>query len=880
MSISGVAFGRLLAAGGALLLFQPGAISAGPSDVHDLQSEYIVDSWQTEQGLPDNYVNAITQTAEGYLWVATFNGLARFNGVEFVVFDSANTPELPSSRITSFTRDRRGRLWILSEYGDLTLWSVGRFHLFPEKPIRSVREDYRGTVWATEWPSKTNYYYFTNGFLQPITTDDTFYHRLGNAADYAGHGWGIRSNRLFCVNPTAPVETPIPNFDSAFGWRLAPSADGGMWVISERVQKFRQGCWDDYGSLPVITQHLGQRNIEDHAGNLWIGTGKHELWRLGSNRVFRRLKLQDSTVAELGKVIFQDAEANLWIATSGGGLLRLKARALNTYTARDGLKSDLVRSVTQDTRGNIWLATVNSVDWFPAHNPDRAEPRGLTVSLPWKVHAGRDGSVWIGTFSKGVLRFHKNDQRWFVGPGPGETPPINAIFENRHGEIHFGTPKGLYTPDSDSLVNFESPQDFPSLDIRGMAEDSRGRLYLACNGQGLVRKTDPAWERFTSSDGLPGNHLWGLHVDVEDTVWLGLHGHALSRFKDGRFFNFSTAEIGLPRIITCIIEDDIGHLWFLSNQGLFRALRSQLNALADGHADSVDITHYTRADGMGSSQCTGNAWKDRDGKLWFTTMGGVTVVDPRSLPINPRPPTVVIEEVLIDDKPAPQTANLKVPPKARRLQFHYAGLSLTVPERVRFQYRLEGFDKDWVKANHDRTAYYTKVPPGSYRFQVIACNNDNVWSTSPATLMLTVTPWFWQTKWFLVLAVMSSAGVLFGTYKLRILQLKRERLRQENFSRRLIQSQENERKRIAAELHDSLGQNLLVMKNYAALGLKNNATPDNMREQLQEISESAMASIEEVRSIARALRPYQLDRFGLTQTLEDAADLVAKTGSL
>jgi len=221
-----------------------------------------------------------------------------------------------------------------------------------------------------------------------------------------------------------------------------------------------------------------------------------------------------------------------------------------------------------------------------------------------------------------------------------------------------------------------------------------------------------------------------------------------------------------------------------------------------------------------------------------------------------------------------------VPAGVHRLEIRYAGLSFTAPDRVRFRYRLEGFDTDWVNAGTRRAAYYTKVPPGHYRFHVLACNNDNVWNEKGASIGVLVEPLFWQTTWFRVVAVVCAICLGIGLYQLRVLGLKRQQAVQANFSRKLIESQENERKRIAAELHDSLGQSLLVVKNYAAMALKEPELPEKAHSQLLEISDSASASIEEVRSIARALRPYQLDRFGLTKTLEDAAELAAQTGRL
>jgi signal transduction histidine kinase/ligand-binding sensor domain-containing protein len=876
-----------------------------PTAIEYLQSEYIVDSWQTEQGLPDDQVNGITQTPDGYLWVATFNGLARFNGADFVVFDAANTPELPSSRITDVDLDRKGRLWIRSEYGHLTQWAQGRFQTFyqgngvPIKGIKTIREDHVGEVWVTLSGSGTNYFRFANGLLEPASSARTFYQRFGKGTDRDGFGWGIHSNRLFSVHPDNPVEVEIPAF-TPHGNRVTGSRDGGIWVIAHRFQKFYPGSpashstshqaqseetsesagrWEDYGPLPRSTD-LFDGFLEDRNGSLWVGTGVGELWRVDTNRTTRRFKLLNSAPRDF-KWVFEDAEGNIWIGTWGSGLYRLKARAFKTYDSKDGLSSDVVRSVTQDRDGNIWLAGVSKVDWFPPNGSARVEARGVNVSLPWNVYGSRNGPVWIGTFAHGLFRSEGESGTWFPF-AEGLKPPIDVILESRQGEIYVGTPRGLFVLQGDTLAREQPPAAALAMSVNTMVEDSKGRLYVGLSSDGLLGKTSKGWERFTTADGLPGNNVSALCVDDQDNLWIATHGRGFARLKEGRISKFSDGQVAFPRMVSWLLKDDTGHLWFGSNQGLFRANLRELNDLADGRKSSPEITHYDRTDGMGSSQCLGNAWKARDGTLWIGTMNGLTVVDPHSLPVNSRPPPVVIEQALVDDQSSIPTldSGIKLPPGSHRLEIRYAGLSFTAPSKVRFKYRLHGFDDNWVNASDRRVAYYTKVPPGHYRFQVIAANNDNIWNKTGASLAIVMMPHFWQTGWFAGLAILGVTGLAFGAYELRVTQLKRARVVQEAFSRRLIESQENERKRIAAELHDSLGQSLLVVKNYAARALKAADMPEKVREQLHEISENTSSSIEEVRSIARALRPYQLDRFGLTKTLEDAADLIAKTGSL
>ncbi len=908
-----------------------GAAEPSSPPVEYIDSEYLVETWQTEQGLPDNFINAIAQTPDGYLWIGTFNGLARFNGVEFVVFDSGNTPELPSDGIRDLHVDRKGRLWIKSDHGQLSVWQEGRFSCFasqlPNAGISPLAEDHDGNIWAGSSNESTNYFELVNGAFRPASSSTTFFDRFGNTLDREGYGWGIQSNVLFSVH-TAGCQAVVPDLDPGRGWRLAAASDGSMWVIANRIQKFHpptqrfsaasQGYFEDFGRLPVDTDQFGAY-LEDKSGNLWVGTGIGELWRIGTNHTFRRFRFRNAATLELGRSIIEDAEGNLWIGNGGDGVARLKPRALKSFDSADGLASDVVRSVTADKDGNVWLATVNSVDWFPSSatrpapqiEQPRAQPRGLRVQLPWSIHGDHNGAVWIGTYGEGLLHLLGNTETWFkwTTPSRDSGPIMNVIFEDRQGQIYLGTPLGLYGVKGDFLAKLDWPAGLPEMGVGVMAETGSGQLYLALEGGGLLRKSKTGWQRFTTAEGLPDNQIMALYTDRDDGVWIGTHSHGLSRFKNGRFFNFIHANVELPHLINCILEDNADHLWFGSNQGLFRADRRQLDDLADRASDSnatnslppesvaltglLKVTHYDRSDGMGSGQCTGDACKTHDGKLWFATMKGVTVVEPLSLPFDNRPPPVLVESVLIDDKVRPvirsesasDRANslptsVTVPAGLHRLEIRYAGLSFTAPDRVRFRFRLEGFDKDWVNAGTRRAAYYTKVPPGTYRFQVLACNNDNVWNETGASIGVFIKPRFWQTTWFQVAAALSVVGLAIGLYEVRVLSLKRRRAMQETFSRKLIESQENERKRIAAELHDSLGQSLLVVKNYAAMALKESKIPQKTHKQLQEISDGASASIEEVRSIARALRPYQLDRFGLTKTLEDAAELAAQAAHL
>jgi signal transduction histidine kinase len=313
------------------------------------------------------------------------------------------------------------------------------------------------------------------------------------------------------------------------------------------------------------------------------------------------------------------------------------------------------------------------------------------------------------------------------------------------------------------------------------------------------------------------------------------------------------------------------------NRGIYRVGRTELNDFADGRSSSVTSISYGVTDGMKTGETNGGGQpaglKSRDGRLWFPTIKGVVSIDPENL--NQLPPTVLIEQVLVGKTPFDPRAAIRIRAGQSDLEIHYTGLSLSAAEKVRFRYKLEGYNEDWVDAGSRRVAYFTNIAPGSYTFRVMAANNDGVWTTVDATAQIIVIPPFWKTWWFTFLVVSAAAAALLLLYRRRIAQLNGARMAQEAFSRQLIESQESERQRIAGELHDSLGQELLIIKNRAVLGLKLPDEETRAREQIEQIAETASEAITEVRQIAYNLRPYHLDEIGLTQSLEELVERVS-----
>lgn len=461
--------------------------------------------------------------------------------------------------------------------------------------------------------------------------------------------------------------------------------------------------------------------------------------------------------------------------------------------------------------------------------------------------------------------------------------------EDRSGAYWIGAATGVVRYQNGAVTRFTTRDGLAGNDTKVIIEDGQGGLWLGSYG-GLTHYQDGRFTAWTEKDGLPGATVRSLKQDPDGTLWIGTYDSGLGRFKDGRFTRYTTQDGLFDNGVFQILEDDFGWLWMSCNRGIYRVRKQELQDFAAGKIKAVTCLAYNKSDGMPSTECNGGRWpagvKTRDGKLWFPTMAGVAMIDPASVNANTQPPPVVIEEMRINNQPAPLEAwdaaihdpnsALQIYPGQDNFEIAYTALSFINSENMRFKYKLEGADADWVEAGTRRTVYFSHLAPGDYLFRVIAANADGMWNQTGASLRITIVPPFWRTWWFTTFAALSLAGLVVGVVLYRDAQQKRRHIAQQAFARQLIESQERERKRIAAELHDSLGQNLLIVKNRAQLGqIAAQQKDPEMLEQFDWIVSSATQSIEEVREIAQNLRPYHLDRLGLTKALEVMIEKVA-----
>jgi signal transduction histidine kinase/ligand-binding sensor domain-containing protein len=863
-------------------------------------ADWLVDAWRVEEGLPDNSVNAITQTPDGYLWLGTQGGLVRFDGVHFTpVRDQA----LKITRVRQLYVDRSGRLWVIGEMGSVAFIHDGKVRSFstddgiPANGLQAPTEDAKGQVWFSARREEGCFYFDGVRFVSGLAENAPILGQFNNLAfDSDGTLYGGRLGELWKLFPGEPaivVGAAQPERVPL----LRPSRHGGFWLVSRReCFLVRAGKWQRIGELPYALPTMSEvaLNYEDSVGQLWV---------------INRERSRPVSVATNGLVVehhftsrpnlscrafLEDHEGNRWWSVLNDGIRRFRPRRLELVSDGTNLFPNTVTAVAADTSEGVWALTGRGV--IRITNTVTRVANLLTNPVVYPVSLWVEPeAVWVGAHRTGLYRLAGDGVQRFRDEesDPEATFLLSAVFRDARGELLAGSAEGLFRFAGDKITRVEDADILESGhgDFRAFAQDRKGRLYAGLRNGGLLLREGELWS--TPIGDLPGDDIAALWCDAEDTLWLGVTSHGLCRLKNGKVFSFEATHVRLPQNIYGIVEDNLGFLWLTSSEGIFRVSRAQLNAVADGRAKDATVRWFDKSDGMLSAQCTGGqqpvATRSSDGKMWFATTTGLYVIDPVHLPQNDLKPNVIIEEVLVDDRPVwkyPLNSSrlaptaLKVAPNNSRLEVRFTALSLTQPQRNRFRYQLARHNGDWVEGNTQRVAYYTRVPHGDYQFKVMACNNDGLWNETGATLAITVLPHVWQTLWFRSVAVFCFGLLLFSGYRWRVRGLERERALQHEFSRALLESQEQERKRIAAELHDSLGQSLLTVKNYATMAMKEPTLPEKTQKQLREISDSASTSIEEVRSIARALRPYQLDRFGLTRTLEDTAATVTRAGNL
>ena len=861
-------------------------------------SRYLVDVWEIDDGLPQSSIITMTQTRDGYLWLGTVNGLARFDGIRCTVYDEYNTPGLASSPIVSLFEDRKGNLWIGTETAGVALARDGQvIHLgvgagSRDRRLAAIGEDEAGAVWLHTqdgqlWrfgEGQTNQYRVFTDF--PSQRRSLIVEKSGLvwvAMDRAQAAVAVQSGQT--PGLTALLEAPVTNRLDL----LLASGRGGYWRLADaQIQKWHSNRLERVlAQYPWSLTTMATAACEDREGNLVVGTLGGGLWLFDTNGQATHLSTTNGLSNDYVLSLLVDREGALWVGTDGGGLCRVRRQIFDTVEATRGL---VVQSVCEGEQG-LWIG-FNKVGYgafgvaqLTNGVLNRFSPnRGLADPSVRSVFVDQDQRVWVGTRSSGLFQKQGERFEWVVAPGASRAA-VFAIHQDRRGTLWFGTEAGLNGWDGNEWKSFTTRNGLSADQVRAVADDREGNLWVGTRGGGVNRLRDGRWAAFRRQDGLPSDDVSSLYADADGVLWVGTFGSGLARFQGGQWTRYSIGDGPVGNRIGYLTEDGLGYLWIGSNRGLMRAKKSALNEFARGSIKSVPVRAYGRTDGMPTGECTFDsqpaAWKTRDGQMWFSTTKGLVSIDPARIELNTNAPPVVIWSVSIDGQEqigglrarALQTVTMAA--GKERVEIHYSALNLSAPERARFKHRLDGYETAWAEAGDNRVVSYSRLPPGEYRFQVTACNEDGVWNELGAAVALVVEPHFWQTLWFLGVASVAVLGLVAGA----VYYVSTQKLQRQLAGLRQQEALEQERSRIARDIHDQLGANLTQVSLLGELVDSDKDHPAEVAAHAKQISQTALETSRALDEIVWTVNPRNDTLDGLVNYIcKYAQDYLAIAG--
>ncbi|MGA2113821.1 MAG: two-component regulator propeller domain-containing protein [Bryobacteraceae bacterium] len=745
--------------------------AAPPKPIADL----LRDSYGSAEGLPQNTVRALTRTTDGYLWAATQAGLSRFDGVRFRTFQTRNAPGLPQNNILAVAAGHDGALWVGTYTQGVVRFLNGVFtplHGLSNLATNAILEDRGGAVWIGTAHGLNRW----KGYeISVLTTAEGL---AGNtvwalAEDRQGRLWVGTDGGLSLLEPGNPRPFAIaPALNGVPIHALTVVADGSVWVAAgQALLRFKDGALAErYGRERLPTAEAVTSFAEDAGGGLWIATFGDGLWRLRGG-VFEHYGTGEGLSNGVVHCLLAESDGSLWVGTNAGGMNRLRRRAIGQIGALEGLSDADADAVLEARDGSIWIATEGHGlnRYRDGHIRTFTTRDGLNDNVVTAIGEGkRTGTIWAGT-PDGGLNWLEGERFRHIGLGTGVE--VADILEDRNGRLWLGTTAGVYSLENRTVRKIYTTSDgLPNNRVFAVTEARDGSLWIGTSS-GFSHFQQGSFTNYgVTGPGSSGIRVLGFYEDAEGTLWLGTQGRGIGRLKDGRLLLFGPDEGLNDDVAYAVMEDGEGNLWISTNRGICRIAKRQLNELAEGRIKRLATRVFGPGDGLRSSECYGGTqpagWKRHNGQLLFACIGGAAIVDPARSAGTTGSLSVHIEEARLNGRLLPpQAAETRVPPGDGSLEFVYTAIDFSNPRQVRFRYWLDNIDTDWVEADTRRTAYYTKIPPGRYRFRVMAQNADGVWNG--ASMSFELAPHYYQTVWFRALAAAMLLAAAAGFVRWR-----------------------------------------------------------------------------------------------------------------
>jgi signal transduction histidine kinase/ligand-binding sensor domain-containing protein len=819
------------------------------------ESDYLVRRWTVDDGLPGVLLTRLAQSEDGYLWLGTDAGLVRFDGERFIKAGDA-FPGAESASPESFYQSSAGprripsEVWCVGGNGSCFAREGGVF-----KRIASPFDGAPAPVFMSRRADGSTLVGYRQGVVQRrngrwltqrLDAEIPDY-ALQGREEYPGEWWCRRGDELGRWRAGRFEAARDTNGDTRFPRGIILGGlDHGAWILRDdsEPQSFTLfKIAPDLAATRRITVPWGpseflEEFIEDHQGNVWLSSRNHGVLRYGRDGQWEPFNSLNRLSTDATRAILEDIEGNIWLATDGGGLYRLSKRTFRTFGFADGLTTENVYAVAPARDGGVWVGTMGSqLDGLFHILDGRASKVPRMGPYDWSVHEDAQGDVWAGTFESGLLRLH-NGQSSAV---PGSPANMYALCDDGRGGLWFGGRGIGRVVDGKAEKLNVLPRGTV---VNSLARQTDGTLWIGSPHDGLYSLKEAKLAHYLATNGLLSDKIYSLYVDKADSLWVGTDD-GIDRLVDGHFKALAQKNGLEARLVSGMAEDRRGNFWIHSFDGIYRTSRRELDEYFAGKADQINTIRYGRDDGLATAASTKESQphlcQDKQGRMWFATLNGAAMVDPASMPENPNPPPVALEEIKVNGKAYSADGNealarpAQFPAGSRQIEIHFTANCLTAPGKVRFRYRLEGSRPEWIDLGDRRSVTFDQLAHGQYRFQVIARNNDGVWNERGAAFAFMVLPFFWETKMFqgslafLALGLAIALARYFSTIKLR---------------RRLAVAEqqaaiERERSRISRDMHDELGARLTKIAILGDLAERNLADSANARGHLRSLSDLA-----------------------------------------
>lgn len=855
-------------------------------DPHKRISQYGHSAWRIEEGYL-NTPNTVTQTMDGYIWIGTRSGLFRFDGVRFVSWTPPQGQSLPQRSINSLLGASDGSLWIGSQ-NSLSHWENGKLVNYVPQPagtaFGAIIEDHTGTIWATRYhitDGKGPLCKFTGKDLQYYGKEDGIPvgYGLGITEDSAGNIW-FGSSMLCRFRPGSSAslyfEAELKHAGGDGVIDVASGPNGSVWAALDGigpelgVRYYSNGKWSSY-----IVPGFDGRTVRaptlfmDRQHSLWIGTESAGLYHIHDG-IADHYSIENGLSGNRVGFIYEDREGNLWVVTDGG-LDMFRDIPVAVFSTKEGLSSGNNNSILALSDGSVWVGNQGSVDIIPADGKSAVTTlNGLAGQNVGGMFEDQSGRIWLGVGDRLVIYDH---DRFFEIKKPDGSPlgPIGTTFAviedvdanlwalvGKAPECHLLHIKGL-------TVEEEIPLDGSIPGARFLAADRQAGIWIASRRDKLTCYRNGHME-IVSLENTDGQlKIYSLFVDSENALWVATN-NGLYRLKNGRL-DMMGARNGLPcSVVFSVIDDKDGCFWLDTQCGILKISASDLAIWRSDPERKVSVKVFDILDGARPNNgglLQKQVSRTPDGQLWFVTGRIVQMIDPRVLNTNFIPPPVYIEELVADHKSYQAVGHLNLPPLSGELEIDYTALSYTIPQKVKFRYKLESHDSDWQEPGTRRQAFYNNLPPGNYRFRVIACNNDGVWNEAGATLDFSIAPTWYQTSWFRLLCIITGLFLIWSLYQLRVQQIAK--VISARFDERLA-----ERTRIARELHDTFLQTVQGSKIVVDDALEQPDDSVRMHRAIENLSNWLGQATQEARAALNSLHTSTIERNDLAEAFRRA----------